>query len=256
MQRFPRAYYESKVKLKADVSDNGVSIDVPMPQMPVEDKINLEDPISSVDFSWLPFAAKTYHISPNIEDYVLKVMPICPSDIPNRNGIAFPIQELIKYQPPPISRQVYKAWSGCPVHVEHDNRDCTKAVGVIFDTMLTPIKGYGNGNHWKVMGLFGIDKIKAPEMAEKVLRGEINTGSMGAEADQFTCGVCGAPATDNQFKNCGHITSIKDVNYRIVSHNGEDKLAYLNAHGLSPIEFSLVQDPAWTICLSDTHFNW
>jgi len=249
MQKFPKAYYENKKPIVADIS---------YPEMPIkkEEAMNAADPIAAVDFSWLPFAAKTYHISPRIEDYILKILPICPSDMPNRNGIAFPLQELIKFQPPPVNRQVYKAWAGCPVHLEHDNRDCTKALGVVFDTMLTPIKGFGEDRHWKVMGLVGIDKTKNPEVANRVLTGELNTGSMGTEADYFTCSVCGKEATDNQFKNCGHITTIKDVNWRLINEGGEEKLAYLNAHGLSPIEMSLVADPAWVVCLSDTHFNW
>jgi hypothetical protein len=213
--------------------------------------------IAKLDFAnWLPFAAKTYHISPRIEDYILKPMPICPSDIPNRNGVGFPLSELLKYQPPPIARQVYKAWTGCPVHLEHDNEDHTKAYGVIFDTVLTPITGYGDDRFWKVMGLIGIDKVKHPDIAQEVLTGKINTGSMGAMADYFTCSVCGKEAHENNYKNCAHISSTKDVNWRIVDFNGEKHMAYLNAHELSPIEFSLVSTPAWTVALSDYHFSW
>jgi hypothetical protein len=206
---------------------------------------------SQIDTSWLPFAAKTYHISPNLEDYVVKHMPICPADLPNRNGIGFPLEELTKYQPPPVARQVYRAWTGCPVHLEHDNEDHTKALGVIFDTSLRMVKTHGNGKHWMVHGLVGVDKNKYPEIAQKLLNNELNTGSMGAMADYFTCSVCGHRCGENQFMNCPHITSTQQVNWKLVDHMGEKKLAYLNAHNLSPIEYSVVADPAWASCLND-----
>lgn len=205
---------------------------------------------SKIDISWLPFAAKTYKISANLNDYVIVNIPICPSDIPNRNGVAFPLSELIAYQPPPIARLTYKAWTGCPVHLEHDNEDHEKAIGVIFDTSLRVMKGYGNGKHYVVYGLIGIDKTKDPQTAQKFLSGEMDTGSMGALADYFTCAVCGHRASDKPMLNCSHIRSTKDVNWRVVDHNGVPTLAFLNAHVLSPIEFSAVSDPAWATCLS------
>lgn len=205
---------------------------------------------SKIDISWLPFAAKTYKISPNLDDYVIVNIPICPSDIPNRNGVAFPLSELIAYQPPPIARLTYKAWTGCPVHLEHDNEDHEKAIGVIFDTSLRVMKGYGNGKHYVVYGLIGIDKTKDPETAQKFLSGEMDTGSMGALADYFTCSVCGHHASDKPMLNCSHIRSTKDVNWRILTHEGKPTLAFLYAHVLSPIEFSAVRDPAWATCLS------
>ena len=206
--------------------------------------------------TWLPFAAKTYCISANPADYILKPMLLMPSDIPNRNGIGFPIGELVRFLPPPMNRQVYRSWVGTPIHIEHDNADCTKAIGVVIDTALRQIRGYGDDKHWKVMGLLAIDKTKDPVMAQKVLTGEINTGSMGALANAFTCAVCGKPATKNQFTNCAHITTTDHVNWQMVDHLGKKHLAYLNAHELGGIEYSLVQDPAWVAALSDENLNW
>lgn len=213
---------------------------------------------SELDFTtWLPFAADTYKISPNISDYVLRKIPLCPSDIPNRNGIAFPLQELIKYQPPPTNRQVYKAWAGCPVHIEHANADPETAIGVILDVSLTPIKGFNGGAHWKVMGLIAIDRLKAPEYAARVESGDLKTGSMGATAESFTCSVCNADAFDtaHKHKNCKHITSIEDVNWRVIMEDGTPKVVFLNAHGITPVEYSLVEDPAWCMSLSDDAFT-
>ena len=213
--------------------------------------------LSQLDWqSWLPFAAKTYHISANPADYILKPMLLMPSDIPNRNGIGFPIGELVRFLPPPMNRQVYRSWVGTPIHIEHANEDCTTAIGVVIDTALRQIKGFGDDKHWKVMGLLAIDKTKDPAIAQKVLSGEINTCSMGCLANSFTCSVCGKPATKNQFTNCGHITTTDNVNWQLVNHLGAQHLAYLNAHELSPIELSIVKDPAWCQALSDENLNW
>lgn len=210
--------------------------------------------VKNLDYElWLPYAAKTYHISPHIESYVVIPTPICPAILPNRNGIAFPLNELTKYQPPPVARMAYKAWTGCPMHLEHDNEDCTKAYGVVLDSVLTPIKGYGGGKYWKVMGLAAIDKDKHPEIAQKLLDKEIDTFSMGALADYFTCSVCGQQVFNekNRYRNCKHVAHSETVNFNMVNHQGQNKLAFLNAHNLSPIELSVVEDPAWTTALSD-----
>lgn len=266
--QFPRAYYEQP---KPYFSTEETVVDpertIPDQQFFSEPEVETEDTkpfdaesnpevVSKLDISWLPFAAKTYHISPNIEDYVLYNIPLCPSDLPNRNGVAFPIEELVKFHPPPMNDVVYRSWRGCPVHLEHDNEDPTKAYGVIFDTSLRKIKNFGNGKHWSVQGLIGIDKVKHPDMAEKVLKREINTGSMGAMADYFTCSVCGHECSDKKFMNCAHITSTQHVNWKIIDHEGQKKVAYLNAHGLSPIEYSLVESPAWCTSYSDELIRW
>ncbi len=205
---------------------------------------------------WLPFAAKTYHVSPRIEDYILVKTVVCPSDLPNRNGIAFPAVELAKFLPPPMNRQVYKAWKGCPIHTEHDNEDHTKAHGIILDTFMTRVTGFGGGKLWKVMGLLAIDKNKYPDRAMQVLTKEVNTYSMGAMVEMFRCGYCGTecyhdPETERHI-GCHHISSIKNVNWGVErSYDGQEHLSFLNAYGISPIECSIVDDPAWAPALSD-----
>jgi hypothetical protein len=203
---------------------------------------------------WLPFAAQRYHISPKIEDYIIVNTLVCPSEIPNRNGIAFPAKELATFHPPPMNRMSYKAWAGCPVHLEHDNEDYTTAYGVILDAALTPVTGYGGGKLYKVMGLLAIDKNKYPDIAQQVLTKEINTYSMGALVDTFSCGFCGTPCSSRSV--CQHITSPSNVNWREFRHyDGSNHLAFLNAHGIQPIECSIVRDPAWAPALSDEVFD-
>lgn len=212
-----------------------------------------DDPrlLQNLDYAtWLPFAAKTYDISPNIDDYVLVVTPICPSDIPNRNGIGFPLAELTKFQPPPISRMAYKAWTGCPVHYEHKNDIHTDAYGVILDASLHKVTGYGMGKLWKVMGLLAIDKRKYPKMAQRILDNEVNTYSMGAYVDEFSCSYCNAPMEEDRY--CNHVNPKNDIDWsEVKDYDGRAHLAFRNAHGISPIETSIVESPAWTTALSD-----
>lgn len=254
--RFPRQYYDKEERsrlLTASTLVRGFSTS----DEQAFDAEKEPELIAKVNFQvWLPFAAKTYHISPHIEDYCFKSVPICPSDFPNRNGIGFPLAELVKFQPPPMNRQVFSAWTGCPAHLEHDNEDCTKAYGIVFDTALTKILGFGQGKHWKVQGLIGIDKNKHPDIAQEVLDGKINTVSMGALADSFTCSVCGRDIGENRFANCSHVGATGDVNWNVVDYEGRQHVAFLNAHGLSPIELSLVRNPAWVPAMSDHVMQW
>lgn len=204
-----------------------------------------------LDFAtWLPSAAKLYQISPDVRAYVLATIPICPSDLPNRNGIGFPLDELLKFQPPPVARQAYKAWTGCPMHYEHRNEIHEDAYGVIFDTALRPIKGYGKGKLHKVMGLIGIDREKYPEMARRVMERDINTYSMGALVDSFSCSFCGCAITKKS--GCSHVNMNRDIDWNEVrSWDNRRHIAFRNAHGINPIECSLVESPAWTTALSD-----
>lgn len=204
-----------------------------------------------MDFEvWLPFAAEVYKISKKLEDFLIVTTPICPSDIPNRNGIGFPLQELIAFQPPPISRMSYKAWAGCPVHLEHKNDVHEEAYGVILDTSLHRISGFGGGKLWKVMGLLAIDKYKYRRVAEKVANGEINTYSMGAYVNAFTCSYCGQEMTKQSY--CDHVHPKNTINWgEHRDYRGDSHLAFLNAHVIQPIETSIVESPAWTTALSD-----
>jgi hypothetical protein len=167
----------------------------------------------------------------------------------------------VRFQPPPMNRLVYQAWRFCPVHLEHDNEDHTKAHGVILDTTFAKVQGYGGGKIWKVLGLLAIDKNKYPDVAKKVLDGTINTYSMGAMVDCFKCGFCGAecwhdPQTERHV-GCHHITSIKNVNWGVEkSYDGQSHMSFLNAYGISPIECSIVEDPAWAPALSDSVWEY
>ena len=138
------------------------------------------------------------------------------------------------------------------VIVHNCNEDCTKAIGIIFDVSLMKMpEPYGQGRIHNVVGVCGIDKTKAPDIAQKFANGEIDTVSMGALADYFTCSICGAVIDQNH--HCSHIKGTSaDVNFEpVVDSFGNIHVAFLNAHGLAPIETSVVADPAWAPALSD-----
>jgi hypothetical protein len=239
------------------LTKNIVQADLIMPNeqsVSVTDAEHNKEALLGLDFvTWLPFAAKLYNISPNIESYILVNGPICPSDMPNRNGIGFPLAELTKFQAPPVSRMAYKAWTGTPIHYEHKADVHEDAYGVVFDTNLTKISGYGSGKLWKVMGVWGIDKDKYPEMAQRVLDNKVNTYSMGAMVDYFSCSYCGTKIGGNS--GCSHVQPLSDrnpVNWKPVrNYDGSNHTAFLNAHGISPAELSIVENPAWSQALTD-----
>lgn len=208
----------------------------------------------TMDFNlWLPAAAKKYNISPKIEDYIVVNTPMIPSDIPNRNGVAFPLYELVQFQPPPVNRLVYKSWVGCPAHLEHQADDYTKALGVILDTSLVQIKNYGNGRHWMVMALLAFDKNKYPERAQKIKEGQVNTYSMGATCSYFTCGMTGVRLDQPKYRH--RLQNAIEFDVKPDPLTLKNTLLFRNAHELVAGECSTVDDPAWTPALSDHVFD-
>jgi len=68
--------------------------------------------------NWLPFAAKQYDLSNDIRDYFFVPVITIPSDLPNRNGVAFPLKSLVEFSVED-GMQAYKTFKGKPVHYEH-----------------------------------------------------------------------------------------------------------------------------------------
>src|SRR3972149_9827375 len=124
--------------------------------------------------TYLPFAAKPYQISADIRDYIIVPVVTIPADLPNRNEVAFPLKELVKFQPE-YGMPTYLTFRGKPVHHEHDNQDITKAHGIILDSYLRKFKSPGsNTDVWKLVELLAIDRTKYQDVAQSVLSGENN----------------------------------------------------------------------------------
>jgi len=202
-------------------------------------ELNTEIPL---DFpTWLPFSAPHYHISSRIEDYLIVPVIIMPSDLPNRNSVGFPLRELVKFIPE-YGMQAYKTWKGQPTHLEHANSDITKAYGVIADSFLRPMKTHGQNKIWKLMHLLTFDRSKHPELTTRIDNGEINSYSMGAYVDSYTCSYCGS-----DLGKCYHLNPKAQGEF----YELENKLVHKNVRGVKGFETSAVGDPAYVSAISD-----
>lgn len=199
-----------------------------------------------MDFkTWLPFAAEKYQISKNPKDYVLTPVISIPAGLPNRNGVAFPLSSLLEWSTDD-GAQAYRTFNGKPVHVEHQNSDYTTAIGVIVDTALRKITGFGNDKLWKLVKLLAIDRDKDPETAQGILDGTKNTYSMGAYVSKYTCALCHA-----EMGQCSHIDKRRARDFYVL--NGQ--LVFRNVHGIKGFETSVVNTPAFLSAISDTHLH-
>ena len=204
--------------------------------------------------SWLPQAAKTYDCSSDPADYVFVPVPVCPTDLPNRNGVAFPYNELVQFCPD-LHQIVYKSWKGCPTYSEHKNDNPLLARGMVIDSTLRPVKGYGANKLYKVMALAGFDRSKFPDVAQRILSREGNAYSMGAYVREYTCSVCGHKLMYDEktraLSRCEHTNPRNKLDFQL--KNGV--LAFRNCHGISPFELSEVATPAWGLATSDVIYN-
>ena len=204
--------------------------------------------------SWLPFAAPAYNISADKNDYFFRPTSAIVSDLPNRNGVGFPAKELVRWNVR-SGCQAYRSWIGKPVHVEHGNwhpdpqdPDPTLAIGVIVDVAMTPLIGYGENKLWKIMMLVAIDRTKDIARAKEIEAGDLNTYSMGALVDGYTCSYCGSDVGD-----CSHIDKDDDLTF----YKLKNVLVYKLCRGIEGVEISSVRDPAYAAAISDvTHIKY
>ena len=194
--------------------------------------------------TWLPFAAPIYHISPDPEDFVITPVIVMPTDLPNRNAVAFPKRELVKFNPE-MGMQAYKTWSGKPTYYEHANDDVTKAYGVIIDSYMHKLETHGQGLVWKLLLLLAFDRNKHPDVAEKILQGEINTYSMGSWVTSYTCSLC-----EKEVGKCEHLDPEAEAQMYI----RDGVLVFKNVKDICGFECSAVGDPAFTSAISDHKF--
>jgi len=184
---------------------------------------------------WLPQASKIYKISKDINDYL--VVPVCIflSDLPNRNGVAFPLQELVKFNPD-TGDLAYRSWKGKPTFMEHRNNVLSEAKGVIFDAFIENAPEF-EGDLVKVILLAGYDKTKDPELCRKILSGERPCYSMGSYSEDFVCSICGKRMSQG---GCEH-ASITNPQFKIF----DGKLGFYNVEGVCGFELSNVATPAF-----------
>ena len=194
--------------------------------------------------SWLPFASKPLNISANIEDYVVVPCVTIISDMPNRNGVSFPLETLLEWRVESGS-QGYKTFKGKPTYTEHNNDNPVEAKGVILDSFLRKATNYGQGKVWKVIELLSFDRSKDSYLAKSILDGSLGSYSMGSYAEKFTCSVC-----EKDVGACHHIDP--DRKYRTFwSDPATGRLVYKQVHGMKGFETSAVASPAFYSAISD-----
>lgn len=194
-----------------------------------------------------------YHISPNPADYFFRPVPAIISDIPNRNGIGFPLKSLTKWNAQQ-GRLAYMTWKGKPMYEEHgkyhqdpENPDITKAIGVIVDVSLRPLRGFGGNRLWKVMMLAALDrtakdKTHTKDLVGMVERQEVNTYSMGALVSAYTCSIC-----NSAIGRCTHVDEEDATFFQV--QNGV--IAHRLCWDIEGCELSVVLDPAVGLAASD-----
>lgn len=193
--------------------------------------------------TWLPLCAPIYEISANLNDYVIVPVVTVISDLPNTNGDSIELAEMMAFNAE-HGMPFYKTFKGKPVQLEHDNKVLNRARGVILDSYISPLTGFG-GKRGKIVQLLAIDKTKDRETARKVLSGDINTYSIGARFTEYQCSVTGRiykpgmPA--GQFTQPGVPTYMRE----------DGQLVFRSLKGLCGFETSIVGTPAYTCAVSD-----
>ncbi|KKN56106.1 hypothetical protein LCGC14_0575840 [marine sediment metagenome] len=202
-----------------------------------------------LEIDWLPFAAAQYHISADIENYVICEIFSVVADIPNRNLDCFSFDELTSWRTM-IGRPAYKSFVGKPCHTDHDNQDDTKAKGVIFDSNLVPLAtARGGRTIWAVKILKGFDRSKDERLARLVQQRNRIGHSMGALVEQTECSLPWCRFRSEGTTTCDDVQGGAGKGRIIRKHLVVEQLQAFNF-----IEDSSVEDPANVLALTD--FIW
>lgn len=229
-----------------EISSFGPSGSLDPEEPGIAQDIVMDNPIpgetSPINLGFLRFAAKKYHISPDIRDYLLVPQVIVPIGYPNRNGMGYALEDLVEWSVE-HGMQYYKTWTGKPTYYEHQNQEPEKANGLILDVFL---RKANRGRYWKMLNYLAFDRSKYSDLIRRVANKEITSCSMGAHiTGGYTCSVC-----DRQLGNCTHVTK-GDNRIRQVEIAGVTHLGYRVGRKPVGFETSLVETPAWSIANND-----
>jgi hypothetical protein len=187
---------------------------------------------------WLPAAAEKLGTSPHMRDYIAVPVVLLPSDLPNRNLVAFPRSRIVEFDTS-TGRLAYQSWLGMPMHKDHVNSDPTIAKGVVLDVAVRRIKN-AHGNLCKVIALCGIDRRRDPLLANKILTGEVSDYSMGAMVRGYHCSICGVESAKPAAPKCSHIPARRNQ-FNTFPKNGKRHLAYWNTGPFKGFEVSALE---------------
>lgn len=192
-----------------------------------------------IDFSILPMASESYHISADPKDYVIVPLGIVSCDIPNRNTESFSVEE-VSFFDPRYGMPVYKTFINKPTHKDHINSDPTKALGMHLDATLEYVNKF---DVWKISVLTIWDRTKDTKRVREIMNKNITGYSMGAFVDCFSCSICGA--MDVNVKPCEH-----GVGGWGRTFGDQKRMAFKNLLSVCFFETSSVASPA-----DDTAFS-
>jgi hypothetical protein len=205
--------------------------------------------ISECNF-WLPYAAQQYNVSPNLRDYVVVPLPVMISDLPNTNGDSLSLQQMLRFDTN-VGRQMFKTFQGMGVYHEHANKDPLKAAGIILDSFLRPIKGFGGGKFFKIVHLLAVDRTKNAQLAKSILDKTSNAYSVGFQYTAYTCSICGHRVGKGiDLTPCAH-TRLFQPTYK----QPDGRLVYRKCENAKGFECSAVANPAFTIAIGPTVFD-
>jgi hypothetical protein len=194
---------------------------------------------SQLDTSWLPFAAQTYNISPDIRDYIVSGVPVVTSDVPNRNLQGMPSEEILGYRPD-LGRVTYRTFVGKPTYQDHNNQDYQQAKGINLDAIIVGVPGY---DLLKIVVLSAFDRTKDKDLTRSILKKDRKFYSMGAWVHEFRCSVCGENVSRRSCYCFGQ--------YGKGGVTPDGRLVYQVCHGIDYFENSSVADPADVTAVSD-----
>jgi hypothetical protein len=201
--------------------------------------------------STLPFFAEMYNISADLRDHIMVPVVIMPTELPNRNVVGFPYDQLVKANPD-MGCLAYQTWVNKPTFVDHVNSDYTKAKGIILATAMRKIPGSG-GDLYKIINLCTFDRSRDPVLGNQILTGERRSYSMGAWTSGFACAQCNAlhPSVA-----CAHIDMKKPKLSTYMDREGRQQLTYLRAQNPVGFETSSVTVPAYVSATTDHIMRW
>mgnify|MGYP000116562833 CR=1 FL=1 len=168
---------------------------------------------------------------PNLqaEDYLFCRVRACSADVPNRNGDAFPYDEL---------KSAYHTFIGKGVYTNHDTDGVEKIKGIILDATFKEDQTHGA---WVEL-LVAVDRANE-DLCRMILKGQVTDVSMGCIVPRAGCSICGNICQNKQdeygnlIDQCEHIAHYKGGTY-----NGEK--VFENCYDVEFVEISWVTDGA------------
>lgn len=203
---------------------------------------------------WLPSAAKALDISADINDYIITPIEIIRSDIPNCNGIAFPREELVRWNTGQ-SNITYQTWVGKGTYKDHaNNTNPLEARGIIMDVALLKAPEF-HGDFVRLIHLAGFDRSKDRALVDDIVARRRTSYSMGSVCEDYSCSICNKMMSDTASRSCEHISTktARDRNASLRPING--RLAFSQARFVTGVEISSVESPAAVFAMNPNYLT-